>query len=271
MKYYRFLIMRRITQISIMVLYIGANIWGWKILQGNLSASSLFGFIPLADPYAVVQIAVTGASLGMDILLGALIVSLFYGVIGGRGFCSWVCPVNIISDTAAWLRRKLKLSELQKRFYISRALRFWIMGLGVVLSAVMGVAAFELISPVSMAHRGFVFGMGMGSGALAVIFLFDLLVHENGWCGYICPLGATHALIGRFSLIRVYHDAPKCTDCRDCITVCPEKEVLYMINRSSESVLMGECTNCGRCVDVCQESALEFSIRSFTKQPKDEK
>lgn len=270
MKNYRFLIMRRITQISIMVLYIGANMWGWKMLQGNLSASSLFGVIPLADPYAVVQIAVTGASLGMDILLGALIVSLFYGVLGGRGFCSWVCPVNIISDTAAWLRRKLKLSELQKRFYISRALRFWIMGLGIVLSAVMGVAAFELISPVSMAHRGLVFGMGMGGGALAVIFLFDLLVHENGWCGYICPLGASYALIGRFSAIRVYHDAPKCTDCRDCITVCPEKEVLHMINRSSESVVMGECTNCGRCVDVCQESALEFSIRSFTKQPKDE-
>jgi ferredoxin-type protein NapH len=270
MKKYRFLIMRRITQISIMVLYIGANMWGWKILQGNLSASLLFGFIPLADPYAVVQIAVTGASLGMDILLGALIVSIFYAVLGGRGFCSWVCPVNIISDTAAWLRRKLKLSQLQKRFYITRTLRFWIMGLGVVLSALMGVAAFELISPVSMAYRGLVFGMGMGSGALVVIFLFDLLVHENGWCGYICPLGATHALIGRFSLIRVYHDAPKCTDCRDCITVCPEKEVLHMINSSSESVSMGECTNCGRCIDVCQESALEFSIRSFTKQPKDE-
>ncbi|MDP1785477.1 MAG: quinol dehydrogenase ferredoxin subunit NapH [Sulfuricurvum sp.] len=270
MKHYRYLLMRRVTQLSIMALYIGANVWGWKMLQGNLSASSLFGIVPLADPYAVLQIAVTGATLGMDIIVGALIVSLFYGVIGGRAFCSWVCPVNIITDTAGWLRRKMKFSEVQKRFFLNRSLRYWILGLGLGLSAVMGVAAFELISPISMAHRGLVFGMGMGGGALAVIFLFDLLVHENGWCGYVCPLGASYALIGQFSLIRVYHDAVKCSDCRDCITVCPEKEVLHMINQSSESVVMGECTNCGRCVDVCQTDALGFSIRSQLKQSKDE-
>lgn len=269
MKHYRYLLLRRFTQFAILLLYIGANAWGWKILHGDLSASSVFGTVPLADPYAVLQIAVTGATLGMDILLGAMIIVLFYGIIGGRGFCSWVCPVNMITDTAAWLRRKMKLSEIQKRFYISRSVRYWILGLSLILSAVMGVAVFELISPVSMAHRGAVFGMGMGGGALAVIFLFDLLVHENGWCGYICPLGASYSLIGRFSLIRVHHNAEKCTDCRACITVCPEKEVLHMINKSSESVLMGECTNCGRCIDVCQESALEFSIRSTEKQPKE--
>lgn len=270
MKHYRYLLMRRLTQIAIIVLYVGANLWGWKILQGDLSASKLMEIVPLADPYAVLQIVCTGATLGMDIILGALIVAVFYGIVGGRAFCSWVCPVNMITDSAAWLRRKMKLSEIQKRFYINRSIRYWILALGLILSAVMGVAAFELISPVSMAHRGIIFGMGMGGGALAVIFLFDLLVHENGWCGYICPLGASYALIGRFSFIRVHHDANKCTDCRECITVCPEKEVLHMINRSSESVLMGECTNCGRCIDVCQDNALGFSIRSQLKQPKDE-
>jgi len=271
MKNFRYLLLRRLTQISLLVLYVGANVWGWKILQGNLSSSSVFEIVPLSDPYAVLQIAVTGATMGMDILIGAIIITLFYGVIGGRGFCAWVCPINMITDAAAWLRRRFRLSDLQKRFYMSRSLRYWILGLSLVLSVLMGVAAFELISPISMAHRGLVFGMGMGGGALIVIFLFDLLVHENGWCGYICPLGATYSLLGKFSLIRVRHDAPKCTDCRDCITVCPEKEVLFMINKSSESVLMGECTNCGRCVDVCQEDALGFSIRSGLKQPKGEK
>lgn len=270
MKHYRYLLLRRLTQISLLVLYVGANVWGWKILQGNLSSSSVLGTLPLSDPYAVMQIAVTGASIGMDILLGALIVTVFYGVLGGRAFCSWVCPINIISDSAAWLRRKLKFSEVQKRFYMSRSLRYWILALSLILSALMGVAVFELISPISMAHRGLIFGIGMGGGALIVIFLFDLLVHENGWCGYVCPLGAVHSLIGKFSLIRVWHDAPKCTDCRSCVTVCPEKEVLHMINHSSESVIMGECTNCGRCIDVCQENALGFSIRSQLKQPKDE-
>jgi len=88
MKNYRYLLLRRLTQITLLVLYVGANVWGWKVLQGNLSSSSVLGVVPLSDPYAVIQIAVTGASVGMDILLGALIVTLFYGVIGGRAFCS---------------------------------------------------------------------------------------------------------------------------------------------------------------------------------------
>lgn len=266
---YRYLFARRIVQITIMVLYVGANLLGWTLLQGDLSASLVLKTIPLADPYAVAQMFAAGAAVGMDVLMGALIITLFYGVLGGRGFCSWVCPVNMITDLANWLRRRLGLASIQKRFYMDRNLRYWILGLSLILSFAMGVAAFELISPISMAHRGLVFGMGMGGGALVVIFLFDLLVHENGWCGYICPLGATYSLIGKFSLIRVAHDAEKCTDCRSCITVCPEKEVLHMINKSSESVLMGACTNCGRCIDVCQEDALNFSIRSTEKQPKD--
>ncbi len=43
MKNFRYLLLRRLTQISLLVLYVGANVWGWKILQGNLSSSSVLG------------------------------------------------------------------------------------------------------------------------------------------------------------------------------------------------------------------------------------
>ena len=52
-KKYRFLIARRISQISIMVLYIIANLYGINILMGNLSSSLVAKTIPLSDPYAV--------------------------------------------------------------------------------------------------------------------------------------------------------------------------------------------------------------------------
>ena len=53
MKKYRFLIARRFTQISILVLYSLANIYGINILMGNLSSSLIFEKIPLSDPFAV--------------------------------------------------------------------------------------------------------------------------------------------------------------------------------------------------------------------------
>jgi len=48
-----------------------------------------------------------GAVLATDLLIGAFIITIFYLLVGGRAFCSWVCPVNIVTDAAALLRRKL--------------------------------------------------------------------------------------------------------------------------------------------------------------------
>ena len=77
-KKYRFLIARRITQISIIVLYVIANIYGINILMGNLSSSLLLNTIPLSDPYAVLQMFFAGAILSFDILLGAFFITIFY-------------------------------------------------------------------------------------------------------------------------------------------------------------------------------------------------
>ena len=77
-KKHRFLILRRITQVSLMVLYFSANAYGLNILTGNLSSSLLFGIIPLSDPFAVLQMFSAGAILSIDVLIGALIILLFY-------------------------------------------------------------------------------------------------------------------------------------------------------------------------------------------------
>lgn len=259
----RYLIARRITQVSILFLYVAAHLWGLKILEGNLSASVLFSTLPLSDPYAVLQMFVAGSVITLDIALGAFIIALLYALIGGRMFCSWVCPVNMVTDLANWLRRRIGISEVQKRVYMSRKIRYWVLALGLLLSCAMGLTAFELVSPISMMHRGIVFGMGFGFAAVLIIFFFDLLVHENGWCGYICPLGGFYALIGRFSLIRVKHTVENCTECMACKVVCPEKEVLHMVSKFSATVTKGECTNCGRCIEACHDDALHFSIRDF--------
>jgi ferredoxin-type protein NapH len=113
--------------------------------------------------------------------------------------------------------------------------------------------------------------LGFGWAAMLVIFLFDLFILKNGWCGHICPLGGFYSTLGKFSLIRVDHDEEKCTICMKCKEVCPENQVLFMVGKSSEQVLMGECTNCGRCVEVCDDDALNFSIRNFIARNKDVK
>ncbi len=262
LKRYRFLILRRVVQLGVLLLFFGANAYGWKVLVGNLSASKLFDVIPLADPYAVLQMLCAGAAISSDLVLGAVIVTLFYAIIGGRAFCSWVCPVNLITDLAGWLRRKLKIDVEGKRVYVSRRFRYWFAASMLVLSVITGVAAFEFISPIGVLTRGIVFSIGFGWTLILAIFLFDLFVLKNGWCGHICPLGGVYSLIGAFNLVRVRHTKDRCTLCGECFTVCPEREVLDgLINKKDGYVKGIACTNCGRCVEVCEDGALRFDVR----------
>jgi len=266
---HRFLIARRIVQISILLLYIAGNIYGWKILQGNLSSSKLLDVVPLADPYATLQLFATGALLATDVIIGALIVLFFYMFIGGRAFCSWVCPINMVTDLANWIRVKTGIHREEWQLRLSRKVRYWVLGLSLVVSFIIGAPAFELISPISMLHRGLIFGMGFGWVAVLGVFLFDLFVTKNGWCGHVCPLGGFFSLVTKPSAIRVKHDADKCTLCMNCKNVCPEKQVLWMVGKESVFVSSGECINCGRCIEVCNDDALNFGFRY--KQNKEEK
>jgi len=263
---YRFLILRRFTQIGLMLLYVGGNYWGWDFIQGNLSSSLLFGVVPLSDPYAALQMFAAGAMITTNLVIGALIVTIAYMILGGRVFCSWVCPVNIITDAANFLRRKLGFNQIQKKQPASRNIRYWVIGLSLVISYVLGVTAFEYVSPISITHRAIIFGLGLGWAAMLVIFLFDLFILKNGWCGHICPLGGFYSGVGKVGLIRVDHSEEKCTLCMKCKEVCPENQVLFMIGKSSEQILSGECTNCGRCVEVCDDDALNFSIRKLIEE-----
>jgi len=269
----KYLVLRRISQLTILFLYFSANAWGWKILVGNLSLSKLFNTIPLTDPYLFLQMLFAGAIISTDMIIGVILIALFYGIIGGRAFCSWVCPVNMITDLAAYVRRK---THHEKDNLISamkiKNFRYWFAGILLIVSFITGAAAFEFISPIGIFTRGVAFSIGFGWIWLIAIFLFDAFILKNGWCGHVCPLGATYSIIGAKNLIRVKHDKEKCTNCGNCLMVCPEAQVLApVINKKSDFIKGIECTNCGRCIEVCEDNALKFSIRNLIKGENNEK
>ena len=262
LKNYKYLILRRTVQISILFLFVASNVFGWKILTGNLSTAKVLDSFFLADPFAVVQITATGIIIGADVLFGALIVAVFYALIGGRAFCSWVCPLNIVTDSAYKLRRLLFKGE-KKILNINKKARYWVLVLSIILSAISGIAAFEFISPISILHRGIIFGIGTGWLVIVFIFFFDLLILERGWCGHLCPLGAFYSIIGRFNSVKIKHNVDNCTDCMKCFKVCPERQVLEIVTKKSGFIKFGACTNCGKCIDVCEDNALKFSINNY--------
>ncbi|EIU6867728.1 quinol dehydrogenase ferredoxin subunit NapH [Vibrio parahaemolyticus] len=259
---HRFLILRRLCQLTIIALFMAGPTLG--VLTGNLSSSMLLNTVPLSDPLIVLQALATGHIPEFNALLGVVIFVVFYAILAPRAFCAWVCPLNIVTDLAAWLRRKF---NIKASYRWSPAIRYWLIPVLMLGSALSGAILWTWLDPVAALHRGLVFGMGAGWVLIALVFVLDLLLVEHGWCGHLCPLGATYGVIGRKSLLRVTAVRREdCTKCMDCFYVCPEPEVLRQpLKEGDRRVMDQNCISCGRCLDVCPEQVFEFKNRLNVK------
>ncbi len=261
---HKWLLLRRLTQFTILALFMFAPAW---ILKGNLSSSIFLDTIPMTDPLLFLQVLASGfTAITQDAIIGAGIILVFYMLVGGRVFCSWVCPLNIVTDAANWLRDKLGLRGSST--HISRTMRYWLLAMVLIVAGVTGSLAYELVNPVSILHRGLFFGMSLGWFVILGIFLFDLFVSKRGWCGHLCPMGAFYSLVGKVSPIRVRADArARCDDCAECFVICPEPQILPPVLKGETTgippvVANSICTNCGRCIDICAEDVFEFGFRN---------
>lgn len=259
---HRWLLLRRLSQLAILMMFLSGPWFGVWILKGNYSGSLLLDTVPLTDPLMMLESLFAGHWPALTTLAGALVIVAIYALIASRAFCAWVCPLNPVTDLAAWMRRKLNIRQSAS---LPRGLRYGILLAVLAGSAVSGTLLWEWLNPVALLGRSLIFGAVGGLWLILAVFLFDLLVTEHGWCGHICPMGALYGVIGAKAMVRVSAEhREKCTRCMDCFHVCPESQVLrepVLNNDHSPLVLSKDCISCGRCMDVCAEHVFEFKNR----------
>lgn len=254
-------LLRRISQVSVLALFMLGPMAGIWIARGNFAASEIGGFVTLGDPYIVAQSLSGGGFPAMPVLTGALIVLAFYLVVGGRAYCGWVCPVNVVTDTAYWLREKTGLTRDRK---LDRRTRLAVLAATLAASAMTGTIAWEFVNPVSLLQRAFIGGIGFGWAVILAVFLLDLFVARRAWCSHLCPVGAFYGLVGKASAVRVSAaNRDACTDCGACFTICPEPHVIVPALKGKDSpvILSGDCQNCGGCIDACPVDVFRLSTR----------
>lgn len=255
-------LLRRSSQVLVLGLFMLGPWLGIWIARGNFGASRIGDMLTLADPYVLLQGIAGGTSPAMPVAIGAATVALAYLVLGGRAYCGWVCPVNVVTDTAFWLREKTGLTRDRK---LDRRARLAILAGTLLASAVTGTVAWEFVNPVSLLQRALIGGIGLGWAIIAAVFLLDLFVSRRAWCSHLCPVGAFYGVIGRGSVVRVSaarRDA--CTDCGACFNICPEPHVIVpaLKGQGSPLILSGDCQNCGGCIDACPVSVFRMSSRA---------
>jgi ferredoxin-type protein NapH len=228
-------------------------------VKGNTWSATLWG-LKLSDPLAVAGQTAAGLSIHWPFWLTALIpvgLTLFLG----RFYCGWICPATFLyelnTNFAAWLHWA-GFKTGNRRF--DKRIKYAILAVGLVLSAVSGSVLVAAIYPPAIIGRELYYVVALGGfGAGMVFFLatlvFDLLVSRRGFCRYLCPGGALYSLIGRYRLLRIRRIVETCNDCGKCNAVC-EFELDPLRDGFGQ-----ECNNCTACIAICPTDALTFVIR----------
>lgn len=212
-------------------------------------------------PIGILEHGVLGDYMLLIYLFG------FIGVIGvvfGRAFCGWACPIGFLQDIFGFFTGKKKIKGLKLKTEIEQRLRYFkyaVLVGTVIVTYITGVLAFTQICPIggltatiptlALYPSKYVFGIFFWAKMLGVVLFFILIIISyRGWCKYFCPFGALIGLFNKISIIHLKVDKNRCTECGLCKKVCPMNIDLTKDNRSLE------CIECFKCVDVCKNDAV---------------
>jgi ferredoxin-type protein NapH len=236
-----------------------------------------------------------GWKVGYSTLIAPVILLVIFGLIFGRAWCSWVCPLGFIQDLFIRIRKYLKigyytLSENLKqvsvlvRWFFVIAIVFIAMGIGIP-HFFLKEYQYDLITPfcqICPSKQIFPLVEGRFKELLRVdtistlsavmsylaigIFVFYLLTTSfirRMWCR-LCPMGAMLGLFNRFSFLSLLKEGKRCTKCGVCQRCCPVQVTEVYEEKKKEKIASSDCTLCFRCVEMCPEKdALKVGLFKF--------
>ena len=264
---------RWITLILVNFLFLGSFYFDVQLLEGALTASRFVGF-HMADLNSALQVMLAYKIVVLNLVIGTVTIFILWVLLGGRTFCSWVCPYHLVAEWAETLHLWLAKKKLVRDRPYKRSVRTVLYVIFSLLALFSGYTVFETISATGILSRAIIYGPGLALIWVGILLLVEVFQSRRLWCRYVCPIGITYGVVGTISPLRVIHNFKDCHHEGDCRKVCLVPHVLSMTVKGRspdvEQDLGADCTRCGLCVDVCPTGSLRFEFKGLGKHPKTE-
>ena len=207
--------------------------------------------------WQIIPAALTGT-------LAWIILWLVVTAVGGRIYCSSVCPMGTLFDVfgrAGHRRRGYFYSRPHttiRRIITLITLGLFLVGFPFLIKALDPSEAYNriAISWVSPIIRDVTFSAGSALIALATVAISAAVAMRRGrlLCNTICPVGTVLAEISRFSVYHIDINTDKCTGCGLCTARCKAE----CIDPSAHTVDAARCVVCFNCTAACPTSAITY-------------
>jgi ferredoxin-type protein NapH len=257
---------RWLSIILVNVMFIVSYWYDVQLVEGALTASRFVGF-HMADLNSALQVVLAFKHLALNLLIGIVTVAILWWLLGGRTFCSWVCPYHLLAEFAEMLHLKLAARGWVSDHQLHRGTRSVLYVIFALLALVTGYTVFETINPVGIVSRALIYGASMALVLVGVLLFIEIFYSRRFWCRYMCPIGLTYGMLGSVSPVVVRYDLEQCLHEGECRKVCLVPHVLEMTKKArADDVFMdigADCTRCGMCIETCPTGALTFKIRGM--------